>query len=220
MREAVIARVLEKKIIAIVRGVYGDDCLRLSHALYNGGIELLEVTYDPQKPGRARQTSDTIMALIEDFGDKMLFGAGTVTTTKMVDLSYEAGAEFIISPNTDREIIQKTRALGLVSIPGAMTPTEILNAHNYGADFVKIFPASILGDNYIRAIRSPINHVPLLVVGGVNETNILEFLSAGAAGVGVGGNLVNKELIRNGQFDKITELARRYVESAAEGENR
>lgn len=214
MREAIIQKVMDKKVVAIVRGVYGQDCINLAKALYAGGIELLEVTFDQSKPEALEKTSETIRSLVETLGDKMAFGAGTVTSLEMLELAKNAGAQFIVSPDTKEEVIRATVAAGMVSMPGAMTPTEILEAHSYGADFVKVFPTSNLGASYIKAIRGPINHVRLLAVGGVNEKNIGEFLKAGANGAGVGGNLVNKQWIANGEFDKITALAEEFCRNA------
>ena len=214
MREQIIQKVLDKKIVAIVRGVYDEDCVNLAKALCAGGIELLEVTFDQSKPEALVRTSDTIRRLVEELGDKMAFGAGTVTSLEMLELAKNAGAQFIVSPDTNEEVIKATVAAGLVSMPGAMTPTEIVTAHRYGADFVKVFPTSNLGAAYIKAIRGPINHIRLLAVGGVNEKNIGEFIKAGVNGAGVGGNLVNKEWIKNGEFDKITALAEEFCRNA------
>ncbi|MCQ2420287.1 MAG: bifunctional 4-hydroxy-2-oxoglutarate aldolase/2-dehydro-3-deoxy-phosphogluconate aldolase [Clostridia bacterium] len=212
MRETIIQKVLDKKLIAIVRGVYGEDCLKLAEALYAGGVEMMEVTFDQSQPEKLSQTSDTVRLLCERLGDKMIFGAGTVTTTKMVQLAEDAGAQFIVSPDTNEAVIRKTVADGLVSMPGAMTPTEILQAHEYGADFVKLFPASALGASYLKAVKAPINHVRMLAVGGVNEQNLKSFLDAGAVGAGVGGNLVNKAWIAAGEFDKITAAAKAFTD--------
>ena len=214
MREAIIQKVLDKKIVAIVRGVYGEDALGLAKALYAGGVELLEVTFDQSKPEALEQTSDTIRMLVEELGDKMAFGAGTVTSLEMLELAKNAGAQFIVSPDTNEEVIKATVAGGMVSMPGALSPTEIVTAYRYGADFVKVFPTANLGASYIKAIRGPINHIRLLAVGGVNEKNIGEFLKAGVNGAGVGGNLVNKEWIKNGEFDKITALAEEFCRNA------
>lgn len=216
MREEIIQKVLNKKLIAIVRGVYGEDCVKLAKALYDGGIELMEVTFDQSKPEELSCTSDTIRQLVACLGDKMAFGAGTVTSVEMLELAKNAGARFIVSPDTNEAVIKATVAGGMVSMPGAMTSTEILTAHSCGADFVKVFPTSSLGTAYLKAIRGPINHVRLLAVGGVNEKNIGEFIRAGADGAGVGGNLVNKEWIANGEFDKITALAKEFINNMNE----
>lgn len=214
MREQIIQKVLDKKIVAIVRGVYGEDCVNLARALCEGGIELLEVTFDQSKPELLERTSDTIRQLVQALGDKMIFGAGTVTTVQMLELARNAGAQFVVSPDTNEEVIKATVAAGMVSMPGALTPTEIVTAHRYGADFVKLFPAGTQGAAYLKAVTAPLNHIRILAVGGVNEKNIADFLAAGAVGAGVGGNLVNKTWIANGEFDKITALAKEFTHNA------
>jgi 2-dehydro-3-deoxyphosphogluconate aldolase/(4S)-4-hydroxy-2-oxoglutarate aldolase len=214
MREQIIQKVLDKKIVAIVRGVYGEDCVKLAQALYEGGIELLEVTFDQSKPELLERTSDTIRQLTERLGDKMIFGAGTVTSVHMLELAKNAGARFIVSPDINEAVIRATVAAGMVSMPGALTPTEVVTAHTWGADFVKLFPAGSMGVGYLKAVTAPLNHIPMLAVGGVNEKNIADFLAAGAVGAGVGGNLVNKTWIANGEFEKITALAREFAEKA------
>lgn len=211
MRAEIIQKVLDKKIIAIVRGVYGDDCLRLAKALLAGGVEMMEVTFDQSRPEALSQTSETVKRCVGLLGDQMTFGAGTVTTAEMVTLAKDAGAQFIVSPNVNETVIRATVGSGMVSMPGAITPTEILQAYDYGADFVKLFPVSILGPSYVKAIRAPINHIPMLAVGGISEKNIREYMDAGVVGAGVGGNLVNKQWIASGEFEKITETARQLV---------
>ena len=213
MREAIIQKVLEKKVIAIVRGVYGEDCLNLAKAICAGGIEMMEVTFDQSKPESLDRTSDTVKLLVEQLGDKMIFGAGTVTSVELVHMAKEAGAQFIVSPDTNEQVIRATVEAGMVSMPGAMTPTEIVSAHSYGADFVKLFPIGNLGASYLKAVKAPLNHIKMLAVGNVTEKNIGEYIAAGADGAGVGGQLVNKEWIANGEWDKITALAAEYVKA-------
>ena len=140
MREQVIQQVLEHKIIAIVRGVDGDSVVKTAKALYEGGIRMVEVTFNQKDPANFSKTADAIRAIRAEMGDKMLVGAGTVTTPELVEMAAEAGALYIISPDTDVEVIAKTRQLGLVSMPGAYTASEAKQAHKAGADFVKLFP--------------------------------------------------------------------------------
>lgn len=212
MRETIINQVLEHKLIAIVRGVYGQDCLNLAKALWAGGIRLLEVTFDQSDRALWQKTADTVCLLNQELGDRMLFGSGTVTSVELVELAKNAGAKFIVSPDTNEDVIRATVAAGMVSMPGALTPTEVLTAHRFGADFVKLFPVGNLGVSYLKAVSAPINHVRLLAVGGVNESNVAQYLAAGAVGAGVGGNLVNKQWIAAGEFQKITDLASSFVE--------
>ena len=213
MREAIIQSVLKNKLIAIVRGVYGEDCVNLAKALWEGGIKLLEVTFDQADEALWEKTADTIRMLNKQLGDRMTFGAGTVTSEKLVALAKDAGAQFIVSPDCDPAVIRATVDAGMVSMPGALTPTEVLQAHKAGADFVKLFPAGNLGPGYLKSVAAPINHVKLLAVGGVNENNIKDFLNAGAVGAGIGGNLVNKTWIAEGRFQEITALAKAFTDA-------
>lgn len=214
MREQTIRTILAEKVIAIVRGVDGRRCLDVAQALYDGGIRLMEVTYDQTDPSSFQATADAIAAVAESFEGRMEVGAGTVTTPELVELSARAGGRFIISPNTDPAVIRRSRELGLVSIPGAMTPTEILAAHQAGADLVKVFPVDRLGPSYLSAVLAPLRHVRLLAVGGVDAGNIPDFLRAGALGVGVGGSLVNARLVRDGELGEITRRAQAMTAAA------
>ena len=211
MNEEVLAAIEKYKIIAIVRGVESSKCMKVAEALYAGGIKLMEITYNQSAPESWETTAKAIGDIAETFKGRMFAGAGTVTSTKLVELTAAAGGRYIISPNTNTDVIRKTKELGLISIPGAMTPSEILTAHEAGADFVKLFPASDLGISYLKAIRAPISHVKLLATGGINEGNAKAFLDAGACGLGIGGGLANKKAIEAGEFEKLTEAAKAFV---------
>lgn len=214
MKERIIELILKEKLIAIVRGIEADKCLMLADALYKGGFRLMEITFDQKKAESWATTADTISAIVEKYEGRMEVGAGTVVSTELVELAAKAGSKFIISPDVNLNVINRTNELGLVSIPGALTPTEIMSAYNAGADFVKLFPVADLGINYIKAVRAPVSHVPMLAVGGVNEKNLQSYLDVGILGAGIGGNLVNKAWIEAGAYEKITELARTMVEIA------
>lgn len=214
MRESILRSIEENKLIAIVRGVGAEQCIQIAQALYDGGFRLMEITYDQKKPETWETTAQTIGKVAKAFSGKMHIGAGTVTCTELVDLTHKYGGQFIISPDTNEGVIRRTRELGLVSIPGALTPTEVMTAHRAGADFVKLFPAGCFGPGYVKAVKAPLSHIKLLVVGSVDEKNLTSFLSAGAIGAGIGGNLVNKVWTDAGQYDKITEIARLLVAAA------
>ena len=217
MREQVINEILTGKLIAIVRGMAEEQIVPIAKAIRAGGIKMLEVTFNQSDPGGFAATARAIAAVRTEFGADGYAGAGTVITAEQLELAYEAGAQYIIAPNADPAIIGRSRELGLVSIPGAMTPTECAAAHFAGADFVKLFPLGNLGAGYLKAIRAPLSHIRFLGVGGINENNIAEYLSAGAVGFGVGGNLVNKDWIKAGRYDLITELAAKYVRAVQGG---
>lgn len=206
----VMKMILDGKMVAIIRGVSSQHILPTVEAMVAGGIDCVEVTFNAKDKAMSEDTLVCIRMIKEHFGDRVAVGAGTVLTVEDVERAAEAGAEFMISPNTDAAVIQKTKAMGLISIPGAVTPTEILHAHSLGADIVKLFPAATLGLDYIKAVTGPINHVPLTAVGGIDADNAMDFIKAGCVGVSVGGNLVNKKLILEGRFDEIENLARAY----------
>ena len=208
--------VKEKKIIAIVRGLPPRHMLNLGHALEEGGVCMMEVTYNQSAPETWADTAAAIEALAKEFGERLTVGAGTVIRPEQVCMTYDAGGRYLVTPATQPEIIRMGKALGLGLFPGAFTPTEILAAYEAGADGVKVFPASALGPSYIKAVRAPLSHIPMLAVGGINEKNAAEFLRAGCVGLGVGGNLVNKQWIADGEWDKITALAKEYVKAVQE----
>lgn len=216
MRETVIKEIFRQKIIAIIRGADEQQALAAAKALYAGGITLVEVTFNQKAPETFVQTANTIRAIRDQMGDRMLVGAGTVTSIELVKLAADAGASYIISPDTDEAVIRETKRLGLVSLPGAYTPTEAKRAYNAGADFVKLFPCVGDAPAYIKALCGPLNHIPFLAVGGVTADNAAEFLRAGAVGIGVGSSLVNKKWLDAGQYSKITEEAKRFVTNIAE----
>ena len=205
--------VRQRKIVAIVRGLKPEYLLRLGHAFEEGGIGLMEVTYDQRAPETWSETARAIEAVAKEFGDRVMAGAGTVISPEQVRMTYNAGGHYLVTPTTQPEIIRLGKELGLGLFPGALTPTEILTAYEAGADAVKVFPASVLGPGYIRAVRAPLSHIPLMAVGGVNEKNAADYMSAGCVGLGVGGNLVNKEWIRNGEWDRITALAKQFMKA-------
>ena len=214
MKAEIIEKIEENKIIVIVRGVKKEDLIPLAEAMYRGGIRLMECTYDARGRVSDEETAEGIGMLVRHFDGKMEIGAGTVLTENQVELTANAGGKFIISPDTNPEIIRKTNELGLVSIPGALTPSEVTLAHRAGADFVKLFPVGALGVKYIKDISAPLSHIKFLAVGGVSDENMSEYFSAGACGIGVGSSIVNKKLIESGNFDAITEIAKKYTQIA------
>lgn len=149
-----------------MRGLEKAYCLPAVQALYAGGIRLVEVTFNQKEPATHKHTLEAIRQIREEMQGKMCVGAGTVTSVELARQAKEAGATFIVSPDTNPEVIAYTREAGMVSIPGALTATEALTAHRAGADYVKLFPAAMLGPAYLKALRAPLNHIRFLAVGG------------------------------------------------------
>lgn len=206
-----IIKTIEKnKIIAILRKIPAKDFEETVQALYKGGIRMMEVTFDPSGEMPEEETLRQIRFIAEHYKDVMP-GAGTVLTVTQVEKACDAGAKYIISPNTNESVIKATLERGLVSMPGAFTPTEAVNANLWGADFVKLFPIGKMGSGYVKDVAAPLSHIKFLAVGGIDDANIREYLDAGCVGAGVGSSLVNKKLISAGEFEKLEELAARYV---------
>lgn len=211
MTKEVIEAIEKEKLIVIVRGVEKNKLIPLAEAMYKGGIRLLEITYSANGKVSDEQTADNIAMLSKYFEGKMYIGAGTVIKESQVELTKRAGGKFIISPDTYPEVIKKTKELGMVSIPGALTPTEIQLAHRSGADFVKMFPITNMGVGYVKAVKAPLSHIKFLAVGGVDEDNMTEYIKAGVCGFGVGSNIIDKKMLAENNWDEITKLAEKYV---------
>ncbi len=211
MKNQVINKILEEKIVVIVRGIDSDKIIPLAEAMYEGGIRALEITYNASNMAENAEVAGNIKKLVDHFGDRMIIGAGTVLTTEQVELTKAAGGAFIISPNVNKKVIERTCELDMVSIPGALTPTESVDAYEAGADFVKLFPITNLGSGYVKAMKAPLSHIRFLGVGGIDENNMEEYMKAGVCGFGIGSNIVNKKLIEAGDFNAITELARVFT---------
>ena len=211
-REELIAAVRKHRLIAIARGLSDEELIAAAEAMYKGGVRLLEITFNACGEPSDAAIAAQIETLAERFAGRMYIGAGTVLTPEQVVLTKEVGGQFIISPDANREVIERTRALGLVSIPGCMTPSEATAATRWGADFIKMFPTSEFKPSFFKAVTVPLSHISFLAVGGVSLSNVKEYLAAGVAGIGMGNGIVDKNLIRAGKFDEITALARAYTD--------
>lgn len=208
-REQTIEMLERYKVIAIMRKIPMNCFQKTADALYRGGIRLMEVPFDQSGEMATSMTKEQIRSIFSRYPDAAV-GAGTVLNKEQVDLAKEGGASYIISPSTDEEIIRYTRECGLISIPGAITPTEIQNAHRFGADYVKLFPAGEFGIDFFKDISTPLSHIKFLAVGKINEENMADFLKAGCKGVGVGSCLVDIRLVKNGRYKELEELAKKY----------
>lgn len=201
-----LSRILEHKIIAIVRGAEPADVLKIAEALYQGGIRILEITMNSAEP------LEVIREVAAKMGDKMTIGAGTVLDAEMVRDAVAAGARFILSPVMDPEVIKTAKSLGVVSIPGAYTATEIFTAFRQGAEIIKVFPAD--SPAYLKNLAGPLPQIPLLPTGGVTLENIGDFQKAGAVGFGIGSALVDtKQKITDQYLSELTIKAAAFVKA-------
>lgn len=197
--------ILQNKIVAIIRGIHPREVINIAYALLYGGVTSMEVTMN------SAEALFVISQLTKEMKDKMLIGAGTVLNAKMANEAIDAGARFIISPIVDEETIIITKKRGAVSIPGAYTPTEIYKAYSMGGEIIKVFPASS-NVNYIKEVRAPLPHIPLMPTGGISLQNIQEFKKAGAVAFGIGGSLVDaKQAITEEYLQTITENAKQFI---------
>lgn len=201
-----LSKIFVHKIIAIIRNIEPHDIIKVSEALYAGGIRILEITMNSNKPLEA------IEQVVEKLGDKMIIGAGTVLDPESARLAVASGAKFILSPTVDIKTIKMAKSLGVVCIPGAYTPTEILYAYANGGDIIKVFPAT--SPSYIRAMSGPLPQIPLLPTGGININNIKDFQKAGAVGFGLGNALVDsREAITDESLLALTKKATLFVDA-------
>jgi 2-dehydro-3-deoxyphosphogluconate aldolase / (4S)-4-hydroxy-2-oxoglutarate aldolase len=194
-------RLLDSGLVAVIRRPDVDKVFHIAEALVNGGVGALEITVDTPS------VYQLIHELKERLAGRVLVGAGTVLDPKTAETAIEAGADFIFSPNFNVETIQVTNQYDRISIPGCMTPTEIVAAYQAGADLIKIFPGSSLGVQYIKELQGPLGHIPMMPTGGVTVDNVGTFIRSGAVAVGVGGSLVDNKAIAEERYDMLTEKA-------------
>ena len=209
----VIEELKKTRLMVLARGVPKDVLLKAVAAIEEAGVTVFESTFDHRRADCVAENAEKIAALVGAFGGRMAIGAGTVLTVEEVRAAHAAGASFIVSPDSDPEVIAETKRLGMVSIPGAMTPTEIKRAYALGADIVKLFPADDLGYHYIQNLKGPLPHIPLMATGGVNPQTIPEFLSRGILAVGTGITVFRPDLVAAEDYEGIKALAKEHVEA-------
>ncbi len=206
MKEA-LAKILEEGVVPVIRVSSADEAMGVAQALREGGISVIEVTMTV--PG----AMEVIQEVGQKFKDQVILGAGTVLDPETARLALINGARFLVTPSLNLETIKMSNRYSAVVIPGALTPTEILTAWEAGADLVKVFPiGQVGGPAYIRAIKAPLPHIPLVPTGGVTLQNAGEFIKAGAAAIAAGGELVDKKAVAEKKFALVAENARKFLE--------
>lgn len=210
-------RLLEEKLIVILRGLAEEKLIATVDILKNMGMHFFELAIDNESELSMEKSLRNIEGLRKHYGDSIHIGAGTVINKLQVKRVAEIGGEYIISPNLNEEVVRATKEMGLVSIPGAATPSEIIRAYQAGADIVKVFPANYLGEAYIRAIKAPLDYIPIAAVGGIRPEDIPAFQSAGVSCFGVGKQLVDAGLFSSycdeEVFQIIEDRAKRYLQA-------
>lgn len=201
-----LQRVLDHKIVAVIRAENGDLLVDVAESLLAGGVEVMEVTFTVPRATRVLEK------VADRIGSRILLGAGTVLDSETCRAAILAGAEFIVSPAVNVEVIELCKRYSKVVMPGALTPTEVITAWQAGADIVKIFPSEITGPKYLKALHGPLPHIRLMPTGGVNLDTAAEFLRCGACALGIGSSLVDPKVVASGDLKKIESLARQYVQ--------
>lgn len=204
-REEQLRRILDCGIVAVVRAPDGRQLVEVCRALADGGVPVVEITMT------VPDALDVMRHVRTELGDRVLLGAGTVLDSETARAALLAGAEFLVAPTVNPDVIRLCRRYDKVVMPGAFTPTEMLTAWESGADIVKVFPADVLGPAYFKALRGPLPQVRLMPTGGVDLNTAADFLKAGACCLGIGGQLVEPKAVAARDFDRIRDLARQYV---------
>src|SRR5438270_8925475 len=205
-KEDQLRQVLDCGIVAVVRSQDSQQLVEVVRALADGGVTVAEITMTV--PGAL----DIIKQVRAALGDRVLLGAGTILDTETARAAILAGAEYIVAPTLNLDVIRLCRRYDKLVMPGAFTPTEILTAWEAGADIVKVFPADVVGPAFFKALRGPLPQIRLMPTGGVDLTTAAEFLKAGACCLGIGGQLVDAKAVAARDFGRISELAKQYAE--------
>jgi 2-dehydro-3-deoxyphosphogluconate aldolase/(4S)-4-hydroxy-2-oxoglutarate aldolase len=204
-RDTILKRILDGGIVAVVRADSGESLVKVVRALAEGGVTAAEITFT------VPDAIDVIRQVRKEVGDAVVLGAGTVLDPETARAALLAGAEYIVAPTVNLEVIRLCRRYDKAVMPGALTPTEVLTAWEAGADIVKIFPADVGGPAYLKALRGPLPQIRMMPTGGVDLNTAENFLKAGACCLGIGGSLVEAKAVSAGDFGRIGDLARQYV---------
>jgi len=213
-KDEMLSRIVGSGVVAVMRAPSGEMLADVAEALLAGGVEAIEVTFTVPRAHRVlEQVADRL-------GDRFLLGAGTVLDSETARIALLAGAEFIVAPTVNLDVIRLCQRYDKVVMPGALTPTEVLLAWESGADIVKVFPSELTGPAYLKALHGPLPQVRLMPTGGVNLQTAADFLRAGACCLGIGGALVEAKAVAAGDMQRIQSLAQQYVEIVRETRGR
>ena len=204
---------LREKLIVILPGCPAEKALAVADALYEGGVRCLGITFRAADPASWTETAEAIAAVSKAYDGRMLIGGGTVLYPEQVELCRSAGARFVISPDCFPPVIERARALGMLSIPGTQTATEAMTAARAGAELVSLFPAGTIGAKYFLDISKPLEQIRFLAIGGLTPGNIPEFADAGACGYAVSSGILNPALLESGNMGTITANAAVFVKA-------
>lgn len=211
----ILEQIRQEKLIVIARKIPKNQLLPCAEAVIRAGVKFLEVTFDPADLDTLEKTPRMLELLEDHFGGVLQIGAGTVLNADAVKAAHQAGAQYILSPNTNENVIALTRELGMLSIPGAYTPSEIEHAYECGAHIVKIFPILPGEHRYAKVVMSPLAHIPFMLTGGVTPETIRDMLSTGACALGAGASIFRPELLRENRYKDIEKLAAAHLEALA-----
>jgi 2-dehydro-3-deoxyphosphogluconate aldolase/(4S)-4-hydroxy-2-oxoglutarate aldolase len=207
--ERTIEVIETQKIIAVIRLDDLSQAVPMCHALVHGGIRALEFTLTNAHAVDA--VREVITALPQIASKTVIIGVGSATTPEQVKAAVDAGAQFVVSPHVDERVIKATVQAQVVAIPGALTPTEMMVAHHAGAHFVKVFPAPVFGPDYLKRVLAPLPHLKLMPSGGINRQNIVAYLDNGAVACGVGGDLIDPQIVAERDWNSLAERAHEFV---------
>lgn len=213
--DEILNAIIQARLVAIIRGVPRNKIEGIVEALISGGVRILEFTFEHNKEDYLEENADKIRRTVEQYGEQVIVGCGTALYPHEVETAYGAGARLVISPNVNVDVIRRTKEFGMVSMPGALSVTEIVSAWDAGADIVKLFPAGELGLGYVKAIRGPLCHIPMSAVGGVTPETVAEFLDAGVEVLGVGGQLILSNAVKTNDFSAIERRALAFTDAIA-----
>ena len=203
----ILEEIKELGVVAVIRGPSRDLTVQMVDALVVGGVRGIEITYSTPN------AEDVVRELAKKHGDRILLGMGTLTEPAQVATAKDAGAQFLVSPVCEPELVKAMAGSGLLIMAGALTPTEVLLAHRLGSDVVKIFPGSLVGPSYVKALHGPFPNIPLMPTGGVSAANVAEWFAAGVVAVGAGSELCPPALAKTGRFEEISQKAAEFIQA-------